>query len=506
MKNERKAGAILSYLSIGIGSLVSILYTPVMLRLLGQSEYGLYNLVKSVVAYLGLLNFGFGSTYIRYYSKFKAEEDQENIAKLNGMFLIIFSAIGFISILAGLLLVFNTETIFGSELTTNELARAKILMAILVINMAISFPNIVFNSHITANEKFIFQKVLQIVKKIANPFLMLPILLLGYGSIGLVAVTTLLNLSIEVINIIFCFKKLNIKFKFKNLDFSLMKEMTVFSSYIFLYMIVDQINWNVDKFILGRFRGTNEVAIYSVGSQLNSYLIQFSTVISYVFIARVHELVATDVENKKLTNLFTKIGRIQFYFIFLVIMGFVTFGQSFINLWAGSKYNSSYYVAVILMIPMLIPLIQNIGIEIRKAKNKHKTPAIVYTIGALFNILLTIPLTIKYGSTGSAIGTSISLFILNGIFINVYYHKVIGLNVIRFWKEISSLIKGVFIPVIIAVSIYHLLYNEITHWKYLLIAIPFSFLYFLSVYLFSFNEYEKRLVFNDKVKDFLNIK
>lgn len=165
MKNERKAGAILSYLSIGIGSLVSILYTPVMLRLLGQSEYGLYNLVKSVVAYLGLLNFGFGSTYIRYYSKFKAEEDQENIAKLNGMFLIIFSAIGFIAILAGLLLVFNTETIFGSELTTNELSRAKILMTILVINMAISFPNIVFNSHITANEKFIFQKFLQIVKK-----------------------------------------------------------------------------------------------------------------------------------------------------------------------------------------------------------------------------------------------------------------------------------------------------------------------------------------------------
>ena len=41
-----------------------------------------------------------------------------------------------------------------------------------------------------------------------------------------------------------------------------MKEMTVFSSFIFINMVVDQINWNVDKFILGRFRGTVSVAVY----------------------------------------------------------------------------------------------------------------------------------------------------------------------------------------------------------------------------------------------------
>lgn len=505
MKNERKAGAILSYLSIGIGSVVSILYTPFMLRLLGQSEYGLYNLVRSVVAYLGILNFGFGSAYIRYYSRFKAKEDKENIAKLNGMFLIIFSIIGLVAILAGLIFVFNTKTIFGSGLTTNELYKTKILMSILVINMAISFPNIVFNSHITANEKFTFQKVLQIIKKVASPFLMFPVLLLGYGSIGLVTVTTILNLSIELINIIFCFKKLDMKFYFRDFDFSLMKEMTVFSSYIFLYMVVDKINWNIDKFILGRFRGTEEVAIYSVGSQLNSYLIQFSTVTSYVFIARVHELVAIDSKNKKLTNLFTKIGRIQFYLIFLVIMGFITFGQSFIKLWAGNQYTSSYNVAVILMVPMLIPLIQNIGIEIRKAKNKHKLPAIVYSVGAIFNILITIPLVVKFGAIGSAIGTSLSLFIFNGVFINIYYHKVIGLNILRFWKEILQLFKGLFIPIIIAVIIYNIFYNHISHLKYLLIAIPFSMVYFLSLYIYSFNEYEKKLVFNDKVKNILHI-
>ena len=50
--NQRKAGVMLSYTSEAVKILSSLLYTPIMLRLLGQSEYGLYSLVHSVVAYL----------------------------------------------------------------------------------------------------------------------------------------------------------------------------------------------------------------------------------------------------------------------------------------------------------------------------------------------------------------------------------------------------------------------------------------------------------------------
>src|SRR5690625_3704900 len=126
---------------MGLGYLISIVYTPIMIRLLGQSEYGLYNLVASVVAYLGVLNFGFGSAYMRYYSRYRAKDDKEKIATLNGMFLIIFSVIGVIAVIAGIILALNTELIFGSELTNSELSTAKTLMLILVLNLAISFPN-----------------------------------------------------------------------------------------------------------------------------------------------------------------------------------------------------------------------------------------------------------------------------------------------------------------------------------------------------------------------------
>ena len=48
-----------------------------MLNMLGQAEYGLYSLANSVVAYLSLLSFGFGSTIIRYIAKYNAEGNKE---------------------------------------------------------------------------------------------------------------------------------------------------------------------------------------------------------------------------------------------------------------------------------------------------------------------------------------------------------------------------------------------------------------------------------------------
>ena len=451
--NQLKAGAILSYLNMVLGFLVSIAYTPIMLRLLGQSEYGLYNLVASVVAYLGVLNFGFGSAYMRYYSKYKVIEDKEKIAKLNGMFLIIFSVIGLIAVIAGIILAFNSGFIFGDKLNSTELYKSKILMLILVVNLAISFPDIVFTSHISANEKFIFQKILQMAKIMAQPFVVLPFLLMGYGSVGMVVATTFLNITIEVLNVRYCFKKLQMEFNFHNFDFKLMKEMTIFSSYIFVNLVIDQINWNVDKFILGRFHGTVSVAVYGLAAQLNSYYMSISTTISSVFIPRIHRLVAISNDNNGLTELFTRIGRIQFIMLSLISTGLIFFGRPFISMWAGENYNNSYPILIVLLIPVTIPLIQNLGIEIQRAKNMHKFRSWLYFFIAVANVIISIPLAKKYGGLGAAAGTSISLIIGNGLIMNWYYHSRIGLNVLFFWKEILKFLPSLIIPVILGIII-----------------------------------------------------
>lgn len=80
--NQRRWGAILSYVNIIATIVVGLVYTPIMLRLLGQSEYGLYSLMGSLVGYLSVLDMGLGNTIVRYTAKNRADGTAEIEGKL----------------------------------------------------------------------------------------------------------------------------------------------------------------------------------------------------------------------------------------------------------------------------------------------------------------------------------------------------------------------------------------------------------------------------------------
>ena len=115
-----KSGFILSYISIFIQSIISILYTPVMLRLLGESNYGLLQLAISTMSSLSILSFGFGSSYMRFYSQYKADNDNNAISVLNGMFTIIFISVSILSLIVGGFITMNTSTLFGKSMTKRD--------------------------------------------------------------------------------------------------------------------------------------------------------------------------------------------------------------------------------------------------------------------------------------------------------------------------------------------------------------------------------------------------
>lgn len=491
--NQRKAGVLLSYAGELVKILVSLVYTPIMLRLLGQSEYGLYQLVYSVVSYLSLLSLGFGSSYLRFYSRYKAQNDEAGVAKLNGMFMIIFCSISVICILCGSVMIGNIRVIFGTGLTDAEYETARILMGMLIINLAMTFPNSVFNCSITAHEKFLFQKLLILLQNVFSPFLTLPLLIMGYGSIGMVSVTTFLTFVLLLSNMFFCFNKLHIRFMFHGIQISLLKEMWAFTFFIFLNQIIDQVNWSVDKFLLGRFAGTTAVAVYGVGGQINTLYLQFSTSISNVFVPKVNKIVAESNDNEQLTKLFTKVGRIQFLVLGLVLSGFIFFGDPFIKMWAGKQYSASYAVAILLIAPVTVPLIQNLGIEIQRAKNMHKARSVVYLFIAIANVFISIPLIKLIGSAGAALGTAISLIAGNIIFMNWYYHVRIGMNMIYFWKEIAKFIPALIAPCAVGIVIMNFV-NITGLVKLGVFAVVYTAVYGLSMYFLGMNEEEKQLV------------
>lgn len=491
--NERKRGAILSYLSIILSTVVQLVYTPLLIRMLGQSEYGLYSLVSSVIGYLTVLDLGFGNAIVVFTAKYRANKEYEKEKKLHGMFLVIFCIIGLIAGLLGLLLYFNVPLLFGKTMSDIELHKAKIMMLILSFNLAITFPFSIYSSIITAYEKFTFQKVMSIINTILKPLLMIPLLFLGYKSITMTVVITIVNIIVLLSNYLYCKKKLGINIKFMGFDKNLFKTIFSYSFFIFLGVIVDKVNWSVDQFVLGAVSGTIAVSLYSVASQINTLFVNLSSAMSGVLLPKMSKMIAKNASDEEITNEFIKVGRLQYLIIFLMASGFTLFGKEFIVAWAGNDFVTSYYIAIILILPLCVPLIQNLGISIMQAKNMHKFRSILLAIIAIANIFISIPLAKAFGGIGSAIGTSLSLIVGNIIILNIYYYKKVGINVIDFWKSIIKMT----IPMIIPIVIILILMKVITLHGFINLIVfgaIYTILYFLTCYFLVMNDYEKNLV------------
>lgn len=496
MKNQLKAGVILSYLTTGISIVIQLVYMPVMIRLLGQSEFGLYTLVSGVVSYLSLFSLGFTGAYLRFFARENQKNDREGLAALNGMFITLFLVLASAALVCGLTLSCFPKQVFGSKLSGAELREARILMVILVVNIAMGLVSSIFDSIINAYEQFVFQRIISLLATVVNPLICLPLLLMGYGNVMLVVVATCMTLGRLLVNGWFCLCQLKIPISFHGFQLSLFKEVGVFSFFLLLNMVIDQINWNVDKLILSHTNGTSEVAVYGVASQFNSLFLTFSTAISSVFSPRINRIAAQNGPHsrREFTVLMAKVGRIQWMILGLMAMGFVIFGRFFIvNLYAGEGYANAYGAALFLVLPVLIPLIQNTGVEVQRALNRHQFRSAIYFAMAVVNALVSIPLARRFGCVGSAMGTAISLVLANGLIMNVFYHRALKIDMLYFWKEIGKTLPGFVIPLLTgALIMRYITFTSLT--QYLLCVAAFAVVYCLSVYRFSCNREERAQV------------
>ncbi len=490
--NQLKAGAILNYVVLGLNCVVGLLYTPYMLRMMGQSEYGLYSLVASVIAYLTIMDFGFGNAIIRYTAKFRAEGKKEEQYSMFGMFLVLYSVIGVLSLGVGSVLYYNVESLFGDTMTALELSRAKILMLLMLLNLAVTFPLSIFGSVITAYEDFVFQKVVAIIRILLNTAVMIVLLKYGYKAIALVVVQTLFNIATLLLNAYYCKYKIKIRILFRRFQWGFLKEVAIYSFWIFLNIIMDRIYWSTGQFVLGAVVGTTAVAVFAVAVHLQSMYMSFSTAISGVFLPRITAMVAKQSSDRDISDLFIRTGRIQFIVMAFLLSGFVLLGRPFIHFWAGEGYDDAYIIALLFFCAMTIPLIQNVGISILQARNQMKFRSVLYVSIAICSLGGQIVLAKHFGGIGCSLAISSALFIGTGVIMNIYYFRVQKLNIPRFWKEIA---KMSLVPIVISIVgcyvVNQIVLNDM--FDFIKIASLFTLLYIPSFWVLSMNAYEHEL-------------
>ncbi len=398
-----------------------------------------------------------------------------------------------ITLIVGSILYFNVDNMFGATLSADQIERAKVMMILLIFNIAISFPLSVFASLMQAYERFIFLRIFNIISVLLKPIIALPFLFMGYGAVTLVVIATIVNIACLLTNVYYCFKYLNIHFSKGHFEKAFLYEISGYAFFIFLNAIMDKIYWGTGQFILGMVSGTIQVAIYAIAMQFMNMYMQFSNAISGVLLPKVTMMVANGATNKELTNLMIRIGRLQYIVIGYILVMFFLVGKEFIYLWAGENYLSAYPMILILMIGLLIALVQNAGIAILQALNLNRYRMTAYTIVAVINIFTSVILAKMYGGLGCAISTAVALLISTGLIMNRYYHKRIGIDIPLFWKNITHMMPSAFI-LIILVEIFQMNISLEYSWLYFAIKVViYTLIYMILMYFIGMNGYEKNL-------------
>jgi len=484
-------GVTLSYLTTFVSLGVSLLLTPIIIRLLGQSDYGLYEAIGSFVNYLSVLDLGFGAVVTRYTAKYQQEGKFEARDKFLYTCRNIYLCLSGVILILGTILYFFIDDAFKNSFTAEELSRAKILFIIVLLTTAISIYSQIYKGLLNGVQLFIWPRVIQLIKAVLSKVVSIAILYMGASSVGFTAVI----LVFEVVACILLMYKAHhiVSFVKNKMPRKQLIELFTFTGYLFVLAIVSQIYWQIDKLVLGMVMGTISVAIYSAALNIQNILRNVSSSIKDVLIPKATQISEEQVFSTNLTTEFMiKSGRIIMMIYGLMVVGITVLGDKFIYLWLGEDYVSAAPLLLILAYSSLLPTILLPGEELCKTFNHHGPLALIYLFVSIVNIILTVVMVRYMGLYGAAFSTAIGLIIGNVCISLLYFRKKLN---IKIWKLLYGVSHKIIVILLIVGIIGYLLDISCFRsysWMILLIEVFIMCIVFFGLmHFWGFNENEK---------------
>lgn len=489
-KSPIAKGAIISYISIFLNIVISLVYTPWMIHQIGVSDYGLYSLVGTFLSYF-LLDFGLSGTITRFIAKYRAEGDETKVSNMLGItakVYLIFDTIIFVILFV---LYFFLADIFGG-LTPEEIERLKVLYCIAGIFSVLSFLFKPVSGAMMAYEFFVANKLLDLLVRVGTVFLILIALLLDGNVYHIVFITGAVGFGTAVIRYMVFTKRSRIRINWKCFEKAELIALFSFSAWVLAIQLAQMFRLSLVPTILGIFSNTTEISIFSVGKNLEGMVYTISTALNGLFLPVVSRMVH-DGKRQGIMDLMVRVGRIQLYIIFMIFAGFCVFGERFVHLWVGDTFYSSYYVFIFLVFVNILSLTMQIGMDLVYAENKIKHTASRVLISSFLGLVLSIILAPNFGAVGCAAATGIALVLTQFLYIQFYEYKM-GLDMKCFFKNCH--LKIMPLLTVYSVAAYFIQnYLPIKGWMSLALSIAIYVAgYCLIAWLFLANKYEKDLI------------
>lgn len=456
--NEKKIGAILAYILVFLNSISGLLFTPILLNNIGDEAYGIYKLAVSWTSIVSVLDFGLGGTITRFVVKYRSEQDDIGENNFLSMAFSVYAFLSSIVLVIGIIFSWLLPNFLDSTLN-NYKESFRIIIFILVLKTSILLFNHAYTGLFTAYEYFAYIKgssILMVVLRFLSIAFLLPIT----PSIFTVVIVDLILAIIQLLLNMYMKKKYKMKkIRYCGFDKKIFKQIVSFTSSLFLISVINQFNSNIDSIVLGSCASAILVGLYSSIIQIYVIYSSMSTAIQDIFLPEISRMVFNKKNDLELTDALIFPSRMQLCVLTLALSGFVLFGFDFLNFWIGANYSvdlikESYYIGIILLASATWQLSINTVTAILKAKCLLNGKVVITSISTIVNFIITIILVPYLGMFGAAIGTAFSMIFGYGIASNIYYARVLNINLKYYYKNVLSklwyaIIVAMFIGVII---------------------------------------------------------
>ena len=402
---------------------IMLLITPYFIKKLGTNQYGIWMIVNSIIASIGIVNVGVGDAAIKFISKYRALENQKEINRIinTGFSLVVVLAIliiligSAISFLAARINLFNLS---GANIT---LASASIQLGSIVF--AFKQVEQLLLSIFKGYERYDTGAGISIISKFFLLSAQVLTVVLGYKLVQIFLVSVFISILVVLGETIFVKGKFREASLIPSFNKSSVKEIFSFSTWSWAQSILSIIASHIDRFIVITFVGPTFLAYYALASTIGSQMHAiFTAGASWVF-----PKVSGKTERKEdINNLYYKMQFVIIVCGFTVITILILFENIIFRTWLGIETytNSILLIKIFLYLAFfnmlsIIPYFFLLGSNLIRVSTFFMFVSVIFTIGFMmlgYNVL---------NVSGLAYGKLFSSIITIPIMLAFVHYKII---------------------------------------------------------------------------------
>ncbi|MCD6149188.1 oligosaccharide flippase family protein [bacterium] len=384
-----------------LGCLIVFLFKLISARYLGPEEYGLYEMIQTILMISIVISlFGISSGIPRFIPLYKK---RKQVKLLSGYLNFIFKTPLFISLAVCLILF-----IFSPKITAFFDFPDKFTLLIKIVIFAIPFKTInqIIQNVFISKKKVFFQTFAEdFLEKV---LFLLSIVMVYFFNLSLLYAVFFLTLSIFVVFVFNLYVlKSKIKLRVSKKIRSEKKEWLLFSTPLFFSSFFALIIQWSDNVMIGKILDAKSLGIYAIAFSLASFATLLRRIVVKIIMPFIAEHYSSN-NSYQIKFMYKKASAWIFQASFFIFITIAVLGKNFLRIFYGKSYEEGYITLILISAGFAIFTAFGINEPFLILYKKTKSIFKVDFSAAILNILLNMILIPIFGINGSATATSLT--------------------------------------------------------------------------------------------------